>query len=61
MEPVVTQIVQGPRQQLRVGVITLIPTHSVLDVSQQQAMGGSPYGNEIMERKLGTNLPGRHS
>lgn len=58
---VVAQIVQGPWKQLKAGAITLILAHSVLVVSQRQAMGGRHHGNEMMEDKLGTNLSRRHT
>lgn len=36
------------------------PDLSVLVVSQQQAMEGSPYGNVKLEDKLATNKSERH-
>lgn len=52
---VVAQIVQALQQRLRSGVVTLIPKLSILIVSQQQTMGGGPYGHVKMKEKLATN------
>jgi len=49
----------GTTTILRLGIVTLIPDLFVLVVSQKRTMGGSPYGNEMKENKLGTNLPRR--
>ena len=44
LENVVAQIVQELRQPLKSGAVTLMSDLSFLAISQQHAMGGSPYG-----------------